>query len=212
MKRLNRIIAVILSIALIAGFFALPASAADNTYSGDEYVARMYVTQKGRNANLSGHTWIYIENLSNHNIQVGLYTVAPNKGVSVGTYGYSISSGRGLYYNVEAYRYNKLGINDYIYLSKDITQSQLENVSNKIIISDYWAYILNCAFFAFTTWNVVPGYPLVYLLFPFMAMLEIMMYPSHGVGFPMYYPRLSEVFKQDGFGKNAYLVNVDPNS
>lgn len=207
MKVSKKIISVVLVLSMLICTFAISVSAKD---SSEEAVACMYVAHKGRNYNLSGHTWIYIQNLTNHNITVGIYTVAPKKGVSVGTYGYAIGDGRGVYYNVEAYRYNKAKTTDYVYLSKNVTEEGLADVSEKILRSGYWDYLVNCAFFAFTTWNETPGMPLIYLLFPMLNLLEILLHPSHKTGFAMYYPKKSEVFKQVGFRDKAVLVPTDP--
>lgn len=209
MKIFKKITALFVALVIVCGC-ALPAAAKDD--AATEYVACMYVAHKSRNANLSGHTWLYFENLTDRNIKVGAYTVAPGKGVSVGTYGYAIKGGRGLYYNVEAFRYNKANTTDYIYLSQNITEAQLDRVSSKILRSGYWDYTLNCSFFAFTTWNIVPNPPLLYVIFPFLTMLEILIYPSHGTGFEMYSPKLSEIYKQVGMGSSAALVNADPNT
>lgn len=209
MKKFKRMIAVILALTMLLGAFAVPASAVSRD-NGDEVVARMYIGHKPRYYNLSGHTWIYIENLTNHNLTVGAYTLAKNKGVSVGTFGYSVADGRGLYYNVEAYRYRNVDPSSYIYISKEITQSQLDRVSNAILYSGVWSYILNCAFFATGVWNMTLEKPVLYMLLPTLHQIQILLYPSHSEGFSMINPKADEIFKQVGIGKNAKLVVADP--
>ncbi len=210
MKMLKRVFAVLLSIILLAGMFIIPTAAANDDLDDEEIVARMYVGHKDRLYNLSGHTWVYFENLSKHDITVGIYTVKPGKGVSVGTFGYSIADGKGLYYNVEAYRYNSINTTDYICLSKELTEKDLARASRSIKNSGAWDYTVNCAFFAFKVWNSVPGHPLIYVMIPTLHQLQILIVPTHGDGFKMYSPKLSEVFKQVGRGDKATLVPADP--
>ena len=56
-----------------------------------------------RNKGFVGHVWLYIENLTDKPIDVGLLTVQPNEGVSVGLLSFSRADGWGIYYNIEAY-------------------------------------------------------------------------------------------------------------
>ena len=210
MKKFTKVMSVFLTLVMLLGVFAFPASAQERASDEDEIVAIMYVGHNERYMNLSGHTWIYIENLTNHDITVGAYTVKKGKGVSVGTFGTSIEAGRGLYYNVEAWRYRNIPITEYIHLSKELTAEDLAKVSKRILKGGTWSYFINCAYFAFSAWNAAPGKPLVYVLFPTLHQLQILMYPSHGNGFKMYTPSKEEVFKQIGRGDNATLVQADP--
>ena len=87
--------------------FAFVVSAEDAKATDEkEYVATVYVCQEMQPPYIIGHTWLYFVNLTNHEITVGLYTLPKGQGVSIGTYGLSIKGGRGLYYNIEGYRYN----------------------------------------------------------------------------------------------------------
>lgn len=214
MKSIKRIIAVLLALVILASAFVLPVSAAstEDKAADEEIVVRMYIGHRPRHLNLSGHTWLYFENLSKKDIKVGLYTVKPGKGVSVGSYGYDIEAGRGVYYNVEAYRYNAAKVNDYLYLSTDLTEKQLERVSDKILISGAWSYFLNCSYFAITTWDVISKPFLMYMVIPGFLYLQIIINPKHSTGFKMYYPSRNEVFKQIGRGDDAYLEVANPNS
>lgn len=208
MKNLKRILSVLIAVIVIAGTLIIPVAAGDT--AEDEIVARIYIGHKERYMNLSGHTWVYIENLSDHELTVGVYPLQKGKGVSIGTFGYSIYGGRGLYYNVEAYRYQNVDISTYIHLSKDLTQKQLDKVSKKIRTSGIWDYTLNCAFSAIRIWNATFEKPLVYILFPTLHQLQILIHPSHGNGFKMTVPKMSEVYKQIGWGNNATLAPADP--
>ena len=92
MGSLKRILAVLLSIIILAGALVIPVAAGST--ESDEIVARMYIGHKDRYLNFSGHTWIYIENLSDHELMVGAYPLKKGKGVSIGTFGYAIANGK----------------------------------------------------------------------------------------------------------------------
>lgn len=208
MKNLKRILSVLLALVVLIGTLVIPVAAGDS--ESEKIVARIYIAHKERYLNMSGHTWIYIENLSDHELTVGAYPLKKGKGVSIGTYGYQISNGRGLYYNVEAYRYRNDDEDDSIYVSKDLTQSQFDKVSKKIRRSGTWDYTLNCAYSAIGIWNASFGKPMVYLLFPTLHQLQILMKPSCQKGLKMQAPKSDEVFKQIGRGDDAYIVPADP--
>lgn len=212
MKYLKRLVAIVLAVVIMTSAFIIPTSAASEEKSDSEKIVRMYIGHRPRHLNLSGHTWLYFENLTDEDITVGLYTVKPGKGVSVGSYGYDLEDGRGVYYNVEAYRYNAAKVNDYLCLSTELTQKQLERVSEKIVISGTWFYMLNCTFFAITTWDVISKPFLMYMVIPVFLYLQIIINPKHDVGFKMYYPKRSEIFKQVGRGDNATLEPANPDS
>ena len=173
MKNLKRILAVLLALVVLVGTLVIPVAAGNS--EDEEIVARMYIGHKERYANLSGHTWIYIENLTDHELMVGAYPLKKGKGVSIGTFGYAIINGKGLYYNVEAYRYQNVDISTYIHVSKELTQEQLDKVSKKIRRSGIWDYTLNCAYSAIGIWNASFGKPLVYVMIPTLHQLQILM-------------------------------------
>lgn len=217
MKNFKRIIAVLLAVAALFSVFAFSASAESGS---DEIVARMYIGHKPRPAQLpflegidnqlSGHTWVYIENLTNHEITVGAYTVAKGKGVSIGTYGYLVKGGKGLYYNVECYRYKKSDPSSYVYLSKEITQKQLDRVSDTVLYSNHWSYFLNCAYSATSIWNAAGGTPVLYMFFPTLHEMQIRSNPSHGEGFQMIKAKKDDCYKQIGSGESATIIPADP--
>lgn len=205
MKFLKKLIAVLMTLVVLFCSCTLFTFAKD-----EEYVATAYVCQKARLAYLSGHTWIYFENLTDHELTVGLYQLPKNQGVSVGTYGYSIKGGRGLYYNVEGYRYNHPQTTDFVCVKKNLTQEDLDQMSTMIKITGIWSYLLNCSFAAFNIWNSSFGEFMPYLIFPFMARLCILIYPQHESGFLLYSPKSDQIFKQVGYGSKAYLIPADP--
>lgn len=212
MKNLRKIIALLIAVITVIGVFAIPATvnAADADETEEPIVARMYLGHKPRNYNMSGHTWIYIENLTNHDIQVGAFTVKKGKGVSTGTYGTQINDGKGLYYNVEAWRYKNSDPASYYYLYKDLTESQLEKVSSRILMAGTWSYILNCGYYALGIWNCVPGKTIMFLVWPFLTQVQMLLDPDCSTGFPMIKPKKTDCYKQVGTGNQAYLIQVDP--
>ena len=210
MNKIKKIVAVIMTVVTILCCFSFLASAEGEKSEEKEYVATVYVCHRTEPPYLSGHTWLYFVNLTDHTITVGLYSLPKGQGVSVGTFGTLVRNGRGLYYNVEGYRYNVLKTTDFVCLKKNVTQKQLDTMSRKITRSGYWTYLLNCSFSAFTTWDIVIGKFLPYLIFPVLARLCILLYPQHESGFLLYNPKPDQIFKQEGWGKNAYLVPADP--
>lgn len=211
MKNIRKILSVVMAVVMLFCSFSFVVGAEGEKAAVDkEYVATVYVCQKARLYYMSGHTWLYFVNLTNHDLTVGVYTLPKGQGVSIGTFGYSIKDGRGLYYNVEGYRYNHPKTDDFICLKKSLTQKQLDTMSGQITRNGVWSYLLNCSFSAFTIWDVVFGKFLPYLIFPVLARLCILMYPQHEKGFYLYSPKSDQIFKQVGFGKNAKLVPADP--
>ncbi|MBQ7595373.1 MAG: hypothetical protein IJU45_01775 [Clostridia bacterium] len=208
MKALKRIICVIMVFALIACSMSVAAYAKSED---EEIVANVYICHRVLKKVFQGHAWLYFENLTDHDIQVGAYTVEPGGSVSVGTYsGKDVPEGFGVYYNVEAYRYGKGKLDDNVYLKKELTQKQLERMSNKIARSNYWTHLTNCSFFSITTWDVVAGKPLIYLMIPILTRWQIQLYPGHEEGLILKFPGKDKVFKQKGLGKNAALVPTEP--
>lgn len=208
MKSLKRIISVIMVFVLIACSMTVAAYAKSED---EEIVANVYICHRILKKLMEGHSWLYFENLTDHDIQVGAYTVPPGEGVSVGTYsGQDVPEGFGVYYNVEAYRYGKGGLHDNVYLKKELTQKQLERMSDKVARSNYWSHFTNCSFFTITTWNVAAGKPLLYVMIPLFTRWELQIYPGHQEGFLMKFPGPDKVFKQKGMGKNATLIPSEP--
>ncbi len=160
---------------------------------------------------VSGHTWIYVENLTDEPITVGLYEVPVNQGVSVGTFSFSVNDGWGIYYNLEAFRENR---NDNIGGCRsrtiELTRSELEELSESI--RDYpnlWdIFIFNCTFFAFSIWNGISDDFLIPMMIPAMAILEVIILGSPKGVKSMYYPTSDQVFKQKGRGNEAHLEPV----
>ena len=211
MKNIKKFTAVFMAMVIILCSFSFAVYAEDqSTYEEKNYVAAVYLCQKSQPPYINGHTWLYFENLTSSTLTVGIYQLPKGQGVSVGTYGYAIKDGRGLYYNVAGYRYNHPKTDDFICLKKYLTQDQLDIMSSKITYSGTWLYLLNCSFSAITTWDMVLGKFVPYLIFPILVRLCILMYPQHQSGFYLYSPKSNQIFKQVGRGSRATLVPADP--
>ncbi len=157
---------------------------------------------------VSGHTWIYVENLTDEPITVGIYEVPAGQGVSVGVFSFSVNDGWGIYYNLEAYRENRNNnISDCRSITKDMTRSELEKLSNTIKnYPNMWdIFIFNCTYFAFSVWNKNSDNFFIPMMIPALAMLEVIIVGAPKGVTQMYYPTKDQVFKQRGTGDNAYL-------
>lgn len=157
---------------------------------------------------VSGHTWIYVENLTDEPITVGIYEVPAGQGVSVGVFSFSVNDGWGIYYNLEAYRENRNNnISDCRSITKHMTRSELEKLSNTIKnYPNMWdIFIFNCTYFAFSVWNKNSDNFFIPMMIPALAMLEVIIVGAPKGVTQMYYPTKDQVFKQRGTGDNAYL-------
>ena len=212
MRNIKKAIAVIMVIFTVLCSFSFVVGAEDAKAADDkEYVATVYVCQEMQPPYIMGHTWLYFRNLTDHTITVGVYPLPKGECVSVGTYGLSIKGGRGLYYNIESYRYNNpTKEKDFVCLKKNVTQKQLDTMSGQITRNGIWSFLLNCSFAPFMVWDSVFGQFLPYLIFPILARLCIIMYPQHEGGFYLDNPKSDQIFKQVGWGKNARLIPADP--
>ena len=177
----------------------------------DKYVAKMYICAK-RGVSPLGHMWVYIENISNQPIEVGVYTVPIGQGVSIGAFGLTRADGIGIYYNVEAYTANKYGLKNVVCMQENLTKSDLEKVSQKVRNNNFWdPIILNCMGIAFSIWNSGASTKLISIVFPVFGRLQMLMHP-HIDEINMYYPTESQVYKQKGIGQDARLENVSENT
>lgn len=176
--------------------------------NGDEAVATISLCTAIYVWPISGHTWIYVHNNSDEPIQVGHYEVLPDEGVSVGVFSFSVNDGWGLYYNIEAYKENTKNRMDKVWsISEDIDADQVAELSEKLInYPNYWGFGGNCATFAFSIWNSVTGDAYFSLLIPAITQLMIMIGGGKRGVLEMYCPPRDHVYRQKGWGENAYLV------
>lgn len=188
-------------------------SVCGKTYSETEEedtVAKIYICAKSSISPL-GHTWIYVENLTDHDLDVGLYKLPSGQGVSLGTFGVTRADGRGLYYNVESYCVNKYGLRRVIYMDEDLSIDELNKANKKILKSNHWNPITNCTGFSFSVWNTVSKHKLIPLFLPVLGRFEMLLH-DHDTNPVMFYPAASKVFKQEKNNEKAYLTGVSPNT
>ena len=159
---------------------------------------------------ISGHTWIYVENLSDRVQRVGLYDLPVGQGVSIGSFSFSVADGWGVYYNIEAFRENRdNNSSNHWTKTKELTQSELDSLSNNIAnYVNYWDFYFNCAFFAFSIWNSVSGDFLIPPVIPAISQLEVILAGGKKGVLEMYEPTEDQVFRQRGSGSSAYLEPV----
>ena len=171
---------------------------------GEQYVAKMYICVR---LVVTGHAWLYIENLTDDTLRIGCYDCPKDEGVSLATYGFQRLDGFGTYYNVEAYMGNKRSVKRTKSNSMMLTQEQLDKVNEKILKTNQWTPFTNCCFFACKVWNCVAkeeGKRVAYGLFPFVTAISISSNGNEGVP-DMYAPDREQVFRQKGKKDKATL-------
>ena len=209
MKRtIKKFMSVILTLILIFTV-ALPAFAADNS---GEIVAKISVCSRVKEVPSLGHTWIYIENISDKTLQVGAYWLPAGEGVSIGTFANTRDDGKGVYYNIEAHCINKFDDHDFYSITKEITAGTLETVSNKILSLNSWNFIQNCMHFTFTVWKTATGQGFANFIFPAFGEMQLRIAGAKYKAVRMYYPTADRVYKMIGSGDSAYLTVVRSSS
>ena len=174
----------------------------------NDVVANLYVFYDKSDIHSMGHTWIYVENLTNQEIQVGIYTLPANEGVSVGTL--PEYDGWGVYYNIEAYQQTIYGMEGQITMKEEITLKKLCRISNFIICyPNFWDPVfLNCMLFAFLAWDMGSFKILIPLFFPIIGKIQMMIYP-HETEVLMKPVTKDRVYRQIGMAGWAKLVPYD---
>ena len=104
-KSLAVFLSVVIALSVASVAFANFDSSTE-TQGSEEIVATMYLCACVYVFPVSGHTWIYVENNTDHTLRVGLYDVPAGQGVSIGAFSFSVADGWGIYYNLEAFREN----------------------------------------------------------------------------------------------------------
>ena len=195
----KRLFALLLVLCLLA-CCAVPAFGAD---SGN--VARMHLCYRWSGPPSLGHVWVYIENLTNHPLQVGAYSVPAGQGVSVGNFGLTRADGNGTYYNVECYCANHYSISGMVSNRTDLTQSELNSVNNAILQQNLWLPLVsNCTDFACRVWNAGGGATVVSLGLPVFTKWQIQAHGDRGF-VQMTNVSADQVKKQHGTGSGATL-------
>jgi hypothetical protein len=174
----------------------------------NDVVADIYVFYDKSDIHGAGHTWIYVENLTDQNLKVGAYTLPPNEGVSVGTL--PEYDGWGLYYNIEAYQQGIYGMEDQLSMKDQITLKKLRRVSSFIVsYPNFWDPVFfNCMLFAFLAWDMGSWKILIPLFFPIIGKIQMLIYP-HETGTLMKPVTKDKVYRQTGMFGWAGLMPYD---
>ncbi len=169
-----------------------------------DIVANFYVYLDESSVHPMGHTWVYVENLTDQELTVGLYKLQPGEGVSVGLF--KRKDGWTIYYNIEAYSQTVYGMEGQISLKEELTLRELRRVSNAIIYyPNHWDPIFNCMFFSYIVWDVASFKILLPLLFPIIGKIQMLIYP-HEFDVPMKPVTKEQTFRQSGMAGWAKLV------
>ncbi len=219
MKITKKILATLLTITMLfsTAVFAsaesdgveVGSNAATNEALASDTVAKIYLNCQDFTFPIRGHSWIYVENLSDEELQIGLYTLPPNEGVSAGTFSFSVSDGFGIYYNVEAFRRNERPQKNCYTISEELNMEQVKKLSDALVQRlNTWDFFFNCVSFSFTMWNAATGDHLVPTFLPGIATLKLRVRGAEKDVLKMYYPEPSRVYQQVGTGKDATLKPV----
>ena len=174
-----------------------------------EIIATFSVCSCMSTAVIAGHTYIYVENLSDEPLQIGLYEVPVGQGVSLGSLSFSVHDGWGVYYNIETYREPREGHIPQIWSKTvELDEEGVAKLNQKLgKFVNYWGPFFNCSFFAFSVWNNVTGDFLMPMVIPGLSHLVVMAVGEKGV-LELYQSEPEQVFKQRGNGEDAYLEPV----
>ena len=174
----------------------------------NDIVATLYVFYDKSDIHGAGHTWIYVENLTDQDLKVGIYTLPPNEGVSVGTL--PEYDGWGVYYNIEAYQQGIYGMEDQLSMKEEITLKKLRRVSSFIVnYLNFWDPVFfNCMLFAFLAWDMGSWKILLPLIFPIIGKIQMLIYP-HETGTLMKPVTKDKVYRQTGMFGWAGLMPYD---
>ncbi len=174
----------------------------------NDIVADIYVFYDKSDIHGAGHTWIYVENLTDQDLKVGVYTLPPDEGVSVGTL--PEYDGWGIYYNIEAYQQGIYGMEDQLSMKDQITLRELRRVSNFIVsYPNFWDPVFfNCMLFAFFAWDMGSFKILIPLFFPIIGKIQMLIYP-HETGTLMKPVTKDKVYRQTGMFGWAGLMPYD---
>lgn len=197
--------AVIIAASCLSGF-----AYNESTVNGEEAVAEFSVCSSMSIPVVAGHTYIYVKNLTDKPLRVGLYDVPVGEGVSIGSLSISVSDGWGLYYNLEAHRENR---DDHLsdIWSKTVTlnQSELDKLNEKLNeYLNHWDLFFNCAYFAYSMWNGVTGDFIMPFVIPLFSHWALQLSGGEKGKLELFVPTEEQIFRQVGSGKNAKLVRA----
>ena len=107
--------------------------------------------------NTSGHAFISVRNVSDHDLEVGGLLIAPDTEMTFGTRG-NRNEHAGIWYNLEGYYKCYLAGSYYqnLYgIQTSLDQAQLDVLNQNLAVSDHWSAYFNCAAFTEGIWNAV---------------------------------------------------------
>lgn len=205
------ILALILSFSPVFSFAdgLPPAATPGDAVSQEESIGTVSLSFIWDKLLSFGHVWIYVHNTSDEPFTVGAYTVNPDEGVSLGSFGLTRFEGFGIYYNVEAYCCNEYGAGNIFSMTEELCLSELERLTAMLLTANYWDIIFNCSTFAATAWNCCSDSFILPFPIPLFIWLEIILSGGEMNAVEMHTPCADEVFRQTGFGDNAELKTVD---
>lgn len=154
---------------------------------------------------LFGHAWVYIENISENEIQIGAYTLEPGKSISVGTSSFAGKNGWRLYYNLETFTEKDA---NYISIKDTISLDELDAMNKVIRNYNHWNPIINCTFSSSAIWNTVSDKHLIPMVFPIFSMIQMWI---HGTDddFRMGAFEKGTICVQDKFGDKAKAIPIN---
>ncbi|MCI8408366.1 MAG: hypothetical protein HFJ09_03715 [Lachnospiraceae bacterium] len=149
--KLLRILISILGVIFLT--FIVPST--QSILAAEDEVAKITIFSDGSGPAYGTHAFIYIVNISDDDIKIGDYTLKPNKGVTIGTFG-NKDDGKGIYYNLEAYFIQEYdSYENRVSLTTKITAKDIETINSKLDSCNKWTYTKNCSWFATSIWNSV---------------------------------------------------------
>lgn len=119
------------------------------------------IGSSGLSIDLGTHSFVTVKNISTSNITIGgLSGIAPNKTVSLGTWG-NKSEHKGLWYNLESkFVNNNSAYGGRVSIGWAITATDLNSLNSFVYNWDKWSLLNPCSSFAVNAWDSVLGqYP-----------------------------------------------------
>ena len=154
MKKQFRALSLCLTLALCV--FGSTAALAEGAVA----LLRVYARAEDRgdaSINSSGHSFLSVRNVSDHDIEVGGLRIAPDTEMTFSPRGNRWEH-TGIWYNLEGYYKRYLADSYYqnIYaVQTSLDQGQLDVVNRNLAKSDHWSAYFNCAAFTESMWNAV---------------------------------------------------------
>lgn len=119
---------------------------------------QLYVRADESNSplNISGHAFLYVQNVSDTDQTVGSMTLAPGTRISLGTYG-NTNEHAGLWYGLECFSTasGRYSYDSSISIQTSLNADQLAVLNQNLLKADHWSTVYNCASFVAAMWNSV---------------------------------------------------------